>query len=94
MAARPEVPGEPTTTGTTLLETATAAIQGFDNLQFSDHKSQVRYSWYDYFSLISSIDVMVFVCSCRFHDFHAQDMARQAEANHFCGHQNEEMSDI
>ncbi|KAH8517761.1 hypothetical protein H0E87_005615 [Populus deltoides] len=29
MSAHPEVPGEPTTTGTTLLETVAAAIQGF-----------------------------------------------------------------
>ena len=29
MSARPEAPGEPTTTGTALLETATTAVQGF-----------------------------------------------------------------
>ncbi|OWM83479.1 oil body-associated protein 1A-like [Punica granatum] len=32
MATHPEVPGEPTQTGTALLETATAAIQGFGPL--------------------------------------------------------------
>ncbi|CAK7348918.1 unnamed protein product [Dovyalis caffra] len=33
MSAHPNVPGEPTTTGTALLETATAAIQGFGPLK-------------------------------------------------------------
>ncbi|KAL9397639.1 hypothetical protein Peur_011892 [Populus x canadensis] len=74
----PEVPGEPTTTGTTLLETVAAAIQGFGSLYMAR------------LFFITSIDAMVFVCSCRFH-FYAHDMTRQVEARHFCGHQNEEM---
>ncbi|CAI9118724.1 OLC1v1020328C1 [Oldenlandia corymbosa var. corymbosa] len=60
-----EIPGEPTHTGTAVLETATATIQGFGPVnKIHQHL-------------------------CAFH-FYADDMTRQVEAHHFCGHQNEE----
>ncbi|XP_044500633.1 oil body-associated protein 1A-like [Mangifera indica] len=63
---QPIVPGEKITTGTTLLETTTAAIQGFGPTnKIHQHL-------------------------CAFH-FYSDDMTRQVEAHHFCGHQNEEM---
>ncbi|XP_031263998.1 oil body-associated protein 1A-like [Pistacia vera] len=62
----PAVPGEPIPTGTALLETTTAAIQGFGPTnKIHQHL-------------------------CAFH-FYSDDMTRQVEAHHFCGHQNEEM---
>lgn len=66
MSTHPEVPGEPTKTGTTVLETATAAVQKFGPVnKIHQHL-------------------------CAFH-FYGDDMTRQVEAHHFCGHQNEEM---
>uniref|UniRef100_A0A803LZK8 Oil body-associated protein 1A n=1 Tax=Chenopodium quinoa TaxID=63459 RepID=A0A803LZK8_CHEQI len=66
MATHPLVPGEPTKTSTTMLETATAAVQKFGP--------------------INAIHQHL----CAFH-FYGNDMTRQVEAHHFCGHQNEEM---
>ena len=64
--AHPEVPGDPTQIGTAILETTTAAIQGFGPTnKIHQHL-------------------------CAFH-FYSDDMTRQVEAHHFCGHQNEEM---
>ncbi|XAR59381.1 hypothetical protein NMG60_11015206 [Bertholletia excelsa] len=65
-STHPEVPGEPTQTGTSILEKATATIQGFHPInKIHQHL-------------------------CAFH-FYADDMTRQVEAHHYCGHQNEEM---
>ncbi|XP_028759750.1 oil body-associated protein 1A-like [Neltuma alba] len=61
-----QVPGEPTATGTSLLETATSAIQSF--------------------APVNNIHQHL----CAFH-FYADDMTRQVEAHHFCGHLNEEV---
>ncbi|RDY11843.1 Oil body-associated protein 1B [Mucuna pruriens] len=60
------VDGQPITTGTSLCDTATAAIQNF--------------------APINKIHQHL----CAFH-FYSDDMSRQVEAHHFCGHQNEEM---
>lgn len=61
-----EVPGEATKTGTSLLEKATGAIQGFGPInKIHQHL-------------------------CAFH-IYGDDMTRQVEAHHYCGHQNEEM---
>ncbi|KDP32564.1 hypothetical protein JCGZ_13114 [Jatropha curcas] len=66
MSTHPEVPGEPTPVKTNLVETATAAVQGFGPVnKIHQHL-------------------------CAFH-FYGDDMTRQVEAHHFCGHQNEEM---
>lgn len=60
------VPGDSTKTATSVLETATAAIQNFAPLN-TIHQHL-----------------------CAFH-FYSNDMTRQVEAHHYCGHQNEEM---
>ncbi|KAI9195845.1 hypothetical protein LWI28_018682 [Acer negundo] len=64
--ANPSVPGDPTEMGTAIVETTTAAIQGFGPTnKIHQHL-------------------------CAFH-FYSDDMSRQVEAHHYCGHQNEEM---
>lgn len=62
----PDVPGEKTKIGTSLVDSAAAAIQTFGPTK-SIHQHL-----------------------CAFH-FYADDMTRQVEAHHYCGHQNEEM---
>ncbi|GAB2267192.1 Oil body-associated protein 1A [Dionaea muscipula] len=63
----PEVhAGEPTHSTTSMVETATAAVQKFGP--------------------INNIHQHL----CAFH-YYAHDMTRQVEAQHFCGHQNEDM---
>ncbi|KAK9072492.1 hypothetical protein SSX86_008926 [Deinandra increscens subsp. villosa] len=62
----PEVPGEKTKIGTSLVDTAASAIQSFGpTKQIHQHL-------------------------CAFH-FYADDMTRQVEAHHYCGHRNDEM---
>ncbi|XP_024985349.1 oil body-associated protein 1A [Cynara cardunculus var. scolymus] len=65
-STRPDVPGEKTKLGTSLVDSAASAIQSFGpTKKIHQHL-------------------------CAFH-FYADDMTRQVEAHHFCGHQNEEM---
>lgn len=66
MSTHPEIPGEKTHIGTSLVDTAASTIQSFGpTKQIHQHL-------------------------CAFH-FYADDMTRQVEAHHYCGHQNEEM---
>ncbi|KAK2976728.1 hypothetical protein RJ640_024967 [Escallonia rubra] len=80
ISTHPDVPGEPKRTGTAMVETATATIQGFGPVnKIHQH-------------LCASNEVVVIPYDChigRFH-FYGHDMSRQVEAHHYCGHQNEE----
>ncbi|MQM23342.1 hypothetical protein Taro_056406 [Colocasia esculenta] len=77
-----EVPGEPTHTGTAMVETATAAIQSFAPINKIHQHLCAYYDTTLSFSRLSRLHI--------FH-FYGDDMSRQVEAHHFCSHQNEEV---
>ena len=93
MATPRDVPGEPTHTATSMLETATGVIQSFSPIK-KIHQHLCAYTDYIYLpplSLYLSISLLyILVGYFRFH-FYGDDMTRQVEAHHFCSHQNEDM---
>lgn len=93
MSTHPEVPGEPTQTGTAFLEKATATIQNFAPInKIHQHLCAYVYSPPSPSPLLSLHNLYSFQSQLhfRFH-FYGYDMTRQVEAHHYCGHQNEEM---